>query len=72
MPRQRRPEITYFYRGQIERASRSRRFSYRWVDGWSPAGTLGGIIYHWLTRHEAQQYEAKQGRRAIFVRRAQP
>lgn len=57
-------EITYTYRGQIERGTGAP--SYAWVDGWSETAPDGGILYPWLTYKECQRDARARGAKARF------
>lgn len=56
-----RKEITYYYRGPIERRT--------WVEGYSRNGDHGGILYPWSTKRECQS-EARHylKGKAVFIR----
>lgn len=66
MPRNKRPTITYYYRGQIERWNASKR-SYTWTAGYSPGNEML-VTYPWNTYRECQKEAAAQGCRAVFVK----
>lgn len=58
--------ITYVYRGELERAVRSKRPSYRWYRGYSSTGPRGGVLYPWMTKAECRIDAASQGASACF------
>jgi hypothetical protein len=57
--------ITYFYRGDIERTDPRSR-SYRWVRGYSEAGTNGAVTFPWLSWKECQEDAKRRGHEATF------
>ena len=59
-----REEVTYYYRGLIEKGGMTTRW--RWVRGYSQ-GTKELPQFPWVTKREAQSIEKKQGKKAIFV-----
>lgn len=62
-----KPTITFYYRGQVERLSlRSRRSP--WRDAYSEQGAYGGPSYPWMTYRECQAEAKARGCRAVFVR----
>jgi hypothetical protein len=63
MAKDKRPERTYWYRGEVERGTGR---GYRWVAGYS-AGDGGSVEYPWMTRAEARAQAKADGVKAVFV-----
>ena len=56
--------ITYYYRGQIERRYSSGRC--KWINGYSEQG-VHGALYPWLGLRECQTQAKLKGCKAVFV-----
>lgn len=61
-----KPTITYYYRGNVERWYGHRC---KWLDGYSPNGPGGREQQPWMTKDECRDDAKKQGARAMFVDR---
>lgn len=58
-----RKEITYHYRGSIERGK-----NYNWKDGYSQNSPEGLVYYPWNTRAECRREAKNLGGKAVFYR----
>lgn len=58
MPKK-RPQVVFFYRGRVERAS-------GWLPAFSAVGEGGGALYPWRTKRECQSMARREGKQAVF------
>lgn len=65
MPKEKKPEIKFYYRGPIEVGVGN---SYAWRDGYSENSPEGHVQYPWMTARTCQKIARDKGAKAVLIR----